>query len=118
MEPKSKYNFKALMQERHSCRNFQNKEIPENLIKDGIDIIYQSFNTNMENYIVQIKELKKIINDLNKKLELMKEEIEMLQRENEYYKTQNKKLKNGITKNSRRFFFQRENIKTQSSASL
>ena len=69
---------------------------PENLIKDGIDIIYQSFNTNMENYIEQIKELKKLINDLNKKLELMKEEIEMLQRENEYYKTQNKKLKKEV----------------------
>ena len=81
-----------------SNNNNENEEKinPENLIKDGIDIIYQSFNTNMENYIVQIKELKKIINDLNKKLELMKEEIEMLQRENEYYKTQNKKLKNEV----------------------
>ena len=38
MEPKSKYNFKALMQERHSCRNFQNKEIPENLIKEIITV--------------------------------------------------------------------------------
>ena len=38
MEPKSKYNFKALMQERHSVRNFQNKEIPENLIKEIISV--------------------------------------------------------------------------------
>ena len=69
---------------------------PENLLKDGIDIIYKSFNSNIENYIEQIEELKKTINDLNKKLELMKEEIEMIQRENEYYKTQNKKLKNEV----------------------
>ena len=69
---------------------------PENLIKDGIDIIYQSFNTNMENYIGQINELKKIIKDLNKKLQLMKEEMEMTQRENDYYKAKNKKLKNEV----------------------
>ena len=30
---------------------------PENLIKEGINIIYQSFNTNMENYQEQIEEL-------------------------------------------------------------
>ncbi len=38
MEPKSKYNFKALMEERHSVRNFQKKEIPENLIKEIITV--------------------------------------------------------------------------------
>ena len=69
---------------------------PENLLKDGIDIIYKLYNSNLENYTEQIEELKKIINDLNKKLELMKEEIEMYQRENEYYKSQNKKLKNEV----------------------
>ncbi len=38
MEPKPKYNLKALMQERHSVRNFQKKEIPENIIKEIITI--------------------------------------------------------------------------------
>ena len=69
---------------------------PDKLIKCGIDTIFQSFNTNMGNYIEQIKKLKKIINDLSKKLELMKEEMEMIQREKNYYKSQNKKLKNEI----------------------
>ena len=69
---------------------------PDNLIKIGIDTICQSFKTNTKNYNDQIKEQKKIINDLNKKLQLMKEEIEMIQRENQYYKTQNEKLKNEI----------------------
>lgn len=69
---------------------------PENLIKNGIDIIYQTFNKNIENYTGKVMEQKKIINDLNKKIELMKQEIEMIQRENEYYKTQNKKLKKEI----------------------
>ena len=62
---------------------------PDYLIKCGIDTIYKSFNANIENYIQQIKEQKKAINNLSKKLELMNEEIEMIQRENQYYKTQN-----------------------------
>ena len=32
----SKYNFSSLMNERHSVRNFQKKEIPENLLKEII----------------------------------------------------------------------------------
>ena len=35
-ESKSKYNFSSLMNERHSVRNFQKKEIPENLLKEII----------------------------------------------------------------------------------
>ena len=69
---------------------------PDYLIKCGIDTIYKSFNANIENYIQQIKEQKKAINNLSKKLELMNEEIEMIQRENQYYKTQNEKLKNEV----------------------
>ena len=68
----------------------------DNLIKNGIDIIYKSFQSNIGNYEDQIKEQKKIINELSKKLELMKQEMEMIQRENLYYKTQNEKLKNEI----------------------
>ena len=68
----------------------------DNLIKYGIDTIYQSFNENIEYYSDKINEQKRIINDLSKKLELMNEEIEMIQRENQYYKTQNEKLKKEI----------------------
>ena len=68
----------------------------DNLIKYGIDSIYQTFNENNEYYTEKINEQKRIINDLSKKLELMKEEIEMIQRENQYYKTQNEKLKKEI----------------------
>ena len=67
-----------------------------NLIKYGIDIIYQSFNENIEYYSDKLNEQKRIINDLSKKLELKNEEIEMIQRENQYYKTQNEKLKKEI----------------------
>lgn len=83
----------------HNIDDKKNNNInddPENLIKSGIDTIYRSFNSNIENYNQKIKEQKKIINDLTKKLELMKEEMEMIQRENQYYKTQNEKLKNEI----------------------
>ena len=78
--------------------NNEKEEIidPENLIKEGIDIICHSFNTNIENYTGKIKEQKKIIEDLNKKIGLLKQEIEMIQRENQYYKTQNKKLKKEV----------------------
>ena len=69
---------------------------PDNLLKCGIDTIYNSFTSNAGNYIEQIKEQKKIINDLSQKIELMKEELEMIVRENQYYKTQNEKLKNEI----------------------
>ena len=34
----SKYNFKELMKERHSCRKFQSKQIPEEILKDIISI--------------------------------------------------------------------------------
>ena len=68
----------------------------DNLIKYGIDSIYQTFNENNEYYTNIINEQKRIINDLSKKLELMKEEIEMIQRENQYYKSQNEKLKKDI----------------------
>lgn len=68
----------------------------DNLLKCGIDTIYNSFTSNVGNYLEQIKEQKKIINDLSQKLELMKEELEMIVRENQYYKTQNEKLKNEI----------------------
>ena len=30
----SKFNFKELMKERHSCRDFQSKEIPEETLKE------------------------------------------------------------------------------------
>ena len=34
----SKYNFKELMKERHSCRKFQSKQIPEEVLKEIISI--------------------------------------------------------------------------------
>ena len=34
----SKYNFKELMKERHSCRKYQSKPIPEEVLKDIISI--------------------------------------------------------------------------------
>ena len=40
MEPK--YNFKELMKERHSCRKFQSKPIPEEILKDIITISLDS----------------------------------------------------------------------------
>ena len=55
----------------------ENEEIiePDKLIKLGIDTIYQSYKSNIGNYIDQIKEQNKIIDELTKKLELIKEEI-------------------------------------------
>ena len=38
----SKYNFKELMKERHSCRRFQPKKIPEEVLKDIITISLDS----------------------------------------------------------------------------
>ena len=38
----SKYNFKELMKERHSCRKFQSKPIPEEILKDIITISLDS----------------------------------------------------------------------------
>lgn len=35
---KSKYNFKSLMNERHSARNFQKKDIPENILREIITV--------------------------------------------------------------------------------
>lgn len=74
------------------------KPDPDQLIECGIDTICQTFKSNIGNYIDQVKEQKKIINELTKKLELMKEEIGMIQRENQYYKVQNEQLKNEIEK--------------------
>ena len=34
----SKYNFRELMKARHSCRKFQSKPIPEEVLKDIISI--------------------------------------------------------------------------------
>jgi regulator of replication initiation timing len=70
----------------------------DQLIESGIDIIYQTFKSNIGNYIDQVKKQKKTINDLTKKIDLMKEEIGMIQRENQYYKVQNEQLKNEIEK--------------------
>ena len=66
------------------------------LIKCGIDKIYNSIQTYSQNYINQIKELKRTINDMNKKFKIMKEEMDMIRRENNYYKNQNEKLKSEI----------------------
>lgn len=38
----SKYNFRELMKERHSCRKFQSKPIPEATLKDIISIALMS----------------------------------------------------------------------------
>ena len=38
----SKYNFKELMKERHSCRRFQPKKIPEEVLKNIITISLDS----------------------------------------------------------------------------
>ena len=41
--------------------NYENMD-PDNLIKWGIDTIYQTFNTNIGNYQEEINKQKKIIN--------------------------------------------------------
>ena len=38
----SKFNFKELMKERHSCRDFQSKEIPEETLKEILKIALDS----------------------------------------------------------------------------
>ena len=38
----SKFNFKELMKERHSCRDFQSKEIPEETLKEIVKIALDS----------------------------------------------------------------------------
>ena len=65
----------------------------EDLLNQGIEKIYHSFNINNKLYKEKINENENIINGLTKKLEMLNKEMEMLQRENQYYKTQNEKLK-------------------------
>ena len=70
----------------------------EDILKKGVENIYQSFNLIHKNYKEQISNLEKNVNNLSEKLETLKREIEMIQRENKYYKEKNQKLKNEITK--------------------
>ena len=71
---------------------------PEDLLNQGIENIYHSFNMNNKIYKDKINENENIINGLTKKLEMLNNEMEMLQRENHYYKTQNEKLKKEVEK--------------------
>ena len=71
---------------------------PEDLLNQGIEKIYHSFNINNKIYKDKINENENIINGLTKKLEMLNNEMEMLQRENHYYKTQNEKLKKEVEK--------------------
>jgi hypothetical protein len=66
---------------------------PEEILNQGIEKIYHSFNVNSKIYKEKITENENIINGLTKKLEMLNNEMEMLQRENQYYKTQNENLK-------------------------
>ena len=78
----------------------ENKEYnePEELLSQGIEKIYHSFNVNNKRYKDKISESEIIIKSLTKKLENINNEMEMLQRENLYYKTQNEKLKKEVEK--------------------
>ena len=60
---------------------------PEEILNQGIEKIYHSFNVNNKIYKEKITENENIINGLTKKLEMLNNEMEMLQRENQYYKT-------------------------------
>ena len=71
---------------------------PEDLLNQGIENIYHSFNMNNKIYKDKINENENIINGLTKKLEMLNNEMEMLQRENQYYKSQNEKLKKEVEK--------------------
>ena len=71
---------------------------PEEILNQGIEKIYHSFNVNNKIYKEKITENENIINGLTKKLEMLNNEMEMLQRENQYYKTQNENLKKEVEK--------------------
>ena len=71
---------------------------PEDLLNQGIEKIYHSFNINNKLYKEKINENENLINRLTKKLEMVNNEMEMLQRENQYYKNQNEKLKKEVEK--------------------
>ncbi len=71
---------------------------PEEILNQGIEKIYHSFNVNNQIYKEKINENENIIISLTKKLEMLNNEMEMLQRENLYYKTQNENLKKEVEK--------------------
>lgn len=79
----------------------QENNEPEELLNQGIEKIYHSFNINNKIYKEKINEDENIINGLTKKLEMLNNEIEMLKRENQYYKTQNDNLKKEVEKLNR-----------------
>ena len=86
-----------------SSRTNNNKEKqeynePEELLSQGIEKIYHSFNVNNKRYKDKISENERIISGLTKKMENLSNEMEMIQRENTYYKTQNEKLKKEVDK--------------------
>ena len=70
----------------------------EDILKKGVENIYQSFNLTHKTYKDKISLLEKDVNNLTQKLETLKKEIEMIQRENKYYKEKNEKLTNEIDK--------------------
>ena len=78
--------------------NHQENNEPEELLNQGVEKIYHSFNINNKIYKERINESENIINSLTKKLEMLNNEIEMLQRENQYYKSQNENLKKEVEK--------------------
>ena len=78
--------------------NLQENNEPEELLNQGVEKIYHSFNINNKIYKEKINESEIIINSLSKKLEMLNNEIEMLQRENQYYKSQNENLKKEVEK--------------------
>ena len=78
--------------------NQQDNNEPEELLNQGVEKIYHSFNINNKIFKEKINENENIINSLTKKLEMLNNEIEMLQRENQYYKSQNENLKKEVEK--------------------
>ena len=78
--------------------NNQEDNEPEEILNQGIEKIYHSFNVNNKIHKEKINENENIINGLTKKLEMLNNEMEMLQRENQYYKTQNENLKKEVEK--------------------
>ena len=83
-----------------SSRNNNKQEInePDELLNQGVEKIYQSFEINSNRYKEKISEQENIISNIKEKLEMLNKEIEMIQRENQYYKTQNEQQKVEIDK--------------------
>ena len=71
---------------------------PGELLNQGVEKIYQSFEITNKRYKEKINEQEKIILNIKEKNEMLNKEIEMIQRENQYYKAQNEQQKTEIDK--------------------